>query len=81
MKRNIHAIQGDTKIHNRLDYFFMFKNDVTPAKSHTNGSINMSDHAAGTLTVILKSSKRRTILRLNNSLYRLSNLLKTLKRI
>ena len=59
---------GRHLVYNRLDYFFMFKNDVSLVQNSTIRSIDIADHAAISLTVKLKSAKRTSIWRLNNSL-------------
>ena len=46
----------------------MFKKDVSLVQNSTISSINIADHAAISLTVKLKNTKRTSIWRLNNSL-------------
>ena len=46
----------------------MYKQNVTPVKSCYISSMNISDHAAISLTIALQNSKGRSLWRLNNYL-------------
>uniref|UniRef100_A0A671TPP2 Reverse transcriptase domain-containing protein n=1 Tax=Sparus aurata TaxID=8175 RepID=A0A671TPP2_SPAAU len=67
-KKEYTCYSGRHSIYNRLDYFFMYKQNVTLVKTCYINSINMSDHAAISLTISLQISKGKRLWRLNNSL-------------
>lgn len=56
------------RIYSRLDYFFMFKEDINKIKKCDIKPIVLGDHAPITLSLMIANEKVRTIWRLNNSL-------------
>ena len=52
-----HGYSGRHGTYNRLDYFFMHKNNITQVKECKISSINMSDHAAIFLTLTMQAKK------------------------
>lgn len=79
-KKEYTCYSGRHSTYNRLDYFFIYKQNVTLVKSCNISSINMSDHAAISLTILLQSSKGRSLWRLNNSLLQESNFIEMVKK-
>lgn len=67
-KKEYTCYSGRHSVYNRLDYFFMLKNNITLVKRCRINAITLSDHAAVILTIITNPIKGKTLWRLNNSL-------------
>ena len=66
-KKEYTCYSGRHSIYDRLDYFFMDKQNVTLVTCYTI-SINMSNQSTISLTISLQTSKGKSLWRLNNSL-------------